>query len=94
MEKLIYSETVNVKIDELEEMRIEPAWYHALDVCREIIENIPAVDAVPVVRCRDCKEWEPCDDGECGTCQLIGGLWESRDFCSEGERRGKDGEAS
>ena len=54
------------------------------------IAHIPAVDAVPVVRCRDCKEWEPCNEGECGTCYLIGGLWEPHEYCSEGERRDED----
>lgn len=27
------------------------------NACIEIIEAAPAVDAVPVVRCRDCKWW-------------------------------------
>lgn len=49
---------------------------------RHAIENAPAIDAVPVVRCKDCKHcldtlWckyklQPCDDN---------------DFCSYGERK-------
>ena len=49
----------------------------------------PAVDAVPVVRCRDCKEWEP-HGRPFGTCNLNDGLWLPCDFCSEGERRDDD----
>lgn len=54
------------------------------------IKDLPAVGAVPVVRCRDCMEYEPYQEGECGTCNLLGGLWEPNDFCSDGERRDDD----
>ena len=54
---------------------------------RNLIMRQKAVDAVPVVRCRECKEYEQCAEGECGTCNLIGGLWEPNEFCSDGERR-------
>ena len=48
MGKLIYAEKINDRIDEEECRRIEPAWYDGLDTCRKIIEDLPAVDAVPV----------------------------------------------
>lgn len=53
----------------------------------EDIDNAPTVDAVPVVRCKDCKHY---DIG--GSCIICG--YQSRkadDFCSYGE--GKDGRA-
>ena len=47
-----------------------------------IIDKAPAVDAVPVVRCKDCKHYMTihctCD----GCC--ISDYW----FCADGERRG------
>ena len=70
------------------------------DVIREI-KNQPTVEAVPVVRCKDCKYWHE----ETGWCQWhshfidgAGGFchpWESsnwkmfneNDFCSDGEMR-------
>jgi hypothetical protein len=45
---------------------------------RELIDNMPTVDAVPVVRCKDCKWYKGCY------------MLENKDgYCSEGER--KDG---
>lgn len=49
----------------------------------EDIDNAPTVDAVPVVRCKDCKHY---DIG--GSCIICG--FQSRkpdDFCSYGERK-------
>lgn len=45
------------------------------------------VDAVPVVRCKDCKYYKP-DEFECG-CDFAGGLpyVKDDDFCSFGKRR-------
>ena len=71
------------------------------------IENAPTVDAVELVRCKDCR-WarekdyrEPTDTPKELICQCfkhhyIPAPWGSRmavshdDFCSYGERRGKD----
>lgn len=61
---------------------------------KEEIERIPAVDAVEVVRCKNCKKWDPKTE----TCEEftsqrlpIGGrvafLTRETDFCSYGERR-------
>lgn len=70
-------------------------------ITRRIIEEAPAVDAVPVVRCKDCKQW----DKETGWCNQHSSFiddrgvfctpWESsnwklfdeNDFCSYGERK-------
>ena len=54
-----------------------------------LINNSPFVDAVPVVRCKDCK-WKIIDDeGDlfCG----FRGRYENPDwFCADGERRMND----
>lgn len=59
----------------------------------ETIDQIPAADVVPVVRCKDCKHY---DMGVCLKIYSDGNAhpeaWQSRrseDFCSYGER--KDG---
>ena len=50
------------------------------------IDNAPTVDAVPVVRCKDCKYLEITGCyGECG--KAILGIVSPEDFCSRGERR-------
>lgn len=58
-----------------------------------LVTNAPAVDAVQVVRCRDCKfgDWdsEPHDAMVC--MRTKDGFWRSgNDFCSFGKRKGGD----
>lgn len=64
-------------------------------VVPQFIEGMPTIDAVPVVRCKDCKHW----GGRHGMneCSLITTITEPTywaktqpdDFCSSGERRGE-----
>ena len=58
------------------------------------IDTIPRVDAVEVVRCRDCKNW----NFETGLCNLHSNFsksvlhfFDESDFCSYGERKDGDG---
>ena len=58
---------------------------------KQIFSEIPAVDAVEVVRCKDCKWYLP------GTafpdemfCMRAVAKFAPDDFCSHGERRGDD----
>lgn len=44
---------------------------HAIGKVIDHVDKIPAVDAVPVVRCKDCKYYKP-DEYECG-CDFAGG---------------------
>ena len=50
-----------------------------------MINKADTVDAVPVVRCKDCKYYKP-DEFECG-CDFAGGLpyVKADDFCSYGQ---------
>lgn len=57
-------------------------------VVLRLIEDAPAADVAPVVRCKDCKYYKP-DEYEFG-CGCDGGLVYVKandDFCSYGERR-------
>ena len=59
----------------------------------EEINNAPTVDAVEVVRCKDCKHWQICVDGVTAWCPLLmDKVTKADDFCSYGERR-NDGSA-
>lgn len=56
-------------------------------IVRHVIEKAHAVDAVEIVRCKDCKHLYDGEDGYC--CHLHKGLVKiSEDsFCSYGERK-------
>lgn len=66
-------------------------WPHAVGIKDNIvrmIKNEPTVDAVEVVRCKDCKHLMFSDCyGECG--QGYMGIVKPYDFCSYGERKDK-----
>lgn len=68
---------------------------HADVVFVDDIENAPTVDAVEVVRCRDCKHRY--NGVHCTHPQLLSWSWgairkcENDDFCSYGERKDGDG---
>lgn len=52
-----------------------------------IVAKRPTVDAVEVVRCKDCKRWGVYPDGEDGMCHCLCRCTGKNDFCSYGERR-------
>ena len=60
----------------------------------EVIYSAPTVDAVEVVRCKDCRHRDP-EDNKCdsGALERAGCIFPVQDdyFCSFGERR-EDGE--
>lgn len=62
-------------------------------IAKEIIRNAPTVDAVPVVRCRDCVNVQSAKINKKGflVCQASGLEITDDDFCSYGERRDVNG---
>ena len=80
--------------DEIEEIQAVADWRTHVDA----IKKIPAVDAVEVVRCRDCKHYSPLhgNRGRCNARSTLGlngmfyshNVWtDENKFCSDGERR-------
>ena len=65
-------------------------WYCVEDM----IENAPAVDAVLVVRCKDCKHVyfasNRVPEEQCWVCDLIGLDVTEGWYCADGERREND----
>lgn len=56
-------------------------------ICAAIVRTTPPVDAVQVVRCKDCFHYDA------GTCYSTLGLWgmvKPWGFCSYGQRIGQD----
>lgn len=54
---------------------------------RRAIPAAPAVDAVPVVRCKDCKHYRYDEDFERTACDIFIMGTDSEHFCSYGERK-------
>lgn len=66
---------------------------------RKLMEDAPAVDAVPVVRCKDCEYHRPINRKDTYENLFVDGcVWclehddgmRADDFCSYGERRGNE----
>ena len=66
-----------------------PNAYHLTNYATLILREAPTVDAVEVVRCRECKYHEDTNVIGFKHCCLIGKTVRYNDFCSYGER--KDG---
>ena len=60
-----------------------------LEKCVNILYAAPTVDAVEVVRCKDCKKWMKCEPSgtNCRVCADTTRIRLPYDFCSYGERR-------
>ena len=70
--------------------------HDAIEILTEI-EYAPTVDAVEVVRCKDCKHCKPDENiigayGDCDRFDRYNGnsMVQADDFCSYGEKKGGD----
>lgn len=65
-------------------------YMEALDKVETVIRNAPTVDAVEVVRCKDCKHWlkdvPGCTDA-IGRCRFGNYMVGAAGYCVYGERR-------
>lgn len=92
----LYKELEEVRMDYIDEDSMSSKF--AADVIEtvqdEYLKKCPVVDAVPVVRCENCRYWERWETiagvsnkGYC-LCHNVDGI-EADDFCSYGERKVK-----
>ena len=69
-------------------------YREAILAVRSILHSAKTIDAVPVVRCRECKHCDPenyhCDHPMSTSAPLSR---KPDDFCSYGERKGRDDNA-
>lgn len=74
-----------IDAEELKKELLSRAFFPAL--VKHAIEKCPTVDAVEVVRCKDCKYWD--DDRRCNGIEngLVREYTREDDFCSYGERK-------
>ena len=62
-----------------------------IDFAVNRIEDAESIDAVPVVRCKDCKHWIPCQGEELKGhmyCEWAQWLVGENAYCVYGERKG------
>lgn len=82
MDDLIYR-------DELKQTLLELGFYPA--IVKSALEKAHAIDAVPVVRCKDCigrSTWYNDAEYGCAICGMSGMYPKSEnDFCKYGERK-------
>lgn len=65
----------------------ECEWNDAIEEAMHRFVNLPTIDAVEVVRCKDCINFTKGKD-EWGSCfENPMKMWRETDFCSWGERR-------
>ena len=50
-----------------------------------MVEDAPTVDAVEVVRCKNCQKHEPCEVRNRVWCRQMGRYMREDGFCSEGK---------
>ena len=83
-----------VDADSLMEKATSDGAYGYVDAKQ--ISEAPTVDAVPVVRCRDCQHWKPTgskagnsfsDMEYIGGCEFTKYCRRESDFCSYGKRK-------
>lgn len=70
---------------------------HGIEQARSMVHEAPTIDAVPVVRCRDCVHSEihrvrdglfsETDVRKCEMCAFLSTVVDDDDFCSLGQRK-------
>ena len=87
--RLIDADSLKTKVEAMVVHRVIESDYdfggnQAFDYVADIlIEDAPTIDAVEVVRCKDCRHWRT------SYCVIHGDSWEETDYCSDGERKDK-----
>ena len=80
-------------MDDLIERRVAMKAVRCAWLAAEALEKIPAVDAVKVVRCKDCQFWQRHtqvnrDYGKCGRFGTV--TTRCNDFCSLGAKKSEE----
>ena len=83
----------NALISYMDECSKESRFRVYYGYAKSFIDDAPTVDAVPVVRCAQCKRFKRNLENDT-YCSSVNGLTdpEEDDFCSYGEKRGSEHE--
>ena len=67
--------------------RIDPQdMYLPIHIKEIVLDKMPTIDAVTVVRCKDCKYWYQDFEGKCIASTPYGTDTDPDEFCSRAER--------
>lgn len=100
MPRLIDADALEKKLHELAldewNQKASTTWSNALLECEDMVYNAPTVDAIPVVRCKDCKHnyhnMIPSGEAEYGCTKCIELPITADFYCSWAERREDESE--
>lgn len=84
MARLIEADELKEKLGKMIEYCGKDNRANGLTALFQVVDALidcPTIDAVPVVRCRDCVYWND------RWCYINDGYFEDDDFCSYGERK-------
>ena len=92
MARLIDADALKTKAIRCETFNLYDAPVFFKAVGTKEIDRAPTIDAVPVVRCKDCKYRFKNNGHSKDGCPIIdANIWmDDDDFCSHGERKGCD----
>jgi len=71
-----------------------PTYNAGIIDAEDVIVEMPTIDAVQVVRCKDCEFYEREQDEAWGLCRCNGAGMPPMGFCSDGERKGEKNETN
>ena len=91
--RLIDADVLKTKAIKCETFKLTDAPVFLKAVGTKEIDKAPTIDAVPVVRCKDCKHYEIHKPKVLENCERNGYIIPMKpdDFCSYGERKDGDG---
>ena len=92
--RLIDADALKSKV-QAQEWKRDPAVMLALDWIYMLLNEQPTIDAVPVVRCKDCKHYNTigCSKGF-GWCENIDRGTSDNFYCANGKQLNKESEES
>lgn len=94
MSRLIDADNLDFTFDRRCFSEGDTQYVRGADDAIEVVNNAPTIDAVPVVRCRECTHYKICDEWENGKrmlCEIHHHSYLDHDgdnhFCSWGQRK-------
>ena len=52
-----------------------------------VVKNAPTIDAVPVIRCKDCAHYDIAENGVNGICRKLIAPFDAYEWCSRSDPR-------